>query len=113
MMKNVYPFYFQYEVQPAPENAEFGSLAGAIATVIVFAETAELARARAGRRIGRDDYRIIEVKRSMLVRSHQVEHMDGVLKSVYELAGREGVGVVYDVWKKRDSVAGDGDNIST
>ncbi len=95
----VVPFFFQYEVRPTKDNSENAILAGAIATVIVFAETDELARARAGRHVGRNNWEIIEVKRGMRIYPHHVEHMDGVLKSVYQKADLTGIAATFDGWK--------------
>ena len=100
-MTVVYPFYFQYDVQPARDNPEYETLAGAIATVIVFAENGEIARARAGRTVSRHRYRIQQVKRSMVVQPHQVEHMEGVMRSLYTEAEQRGIGVVFDGWRKK------------
>lgn len=100
-MTVIYPFYFQYEVQPSEENPDYEILAGAIATVIVFAENRELGQARASRTIGRNQYRICEIKRSMVVQPHQVDHMDGVLKSLYSEAEQRGIAAVFDGWKKK------------
>lgn len=100
-MAVVYPYYFQYDVQPTADNPDYGSLAGAIATVIVFAENSELAQTRAGRTIGRSRYRIRQVKRSMVVKPHHVDHMEGVMKSLYSEAEQRGIGVVFDGWRKK------------
>lgn len=97
-MTVIYPFYFQYEVQPSEENPDYGELAGAIATVIVFAENRELGQARASRTIGRHQYRIRAIKRSMVVQSHHVEHMDGGMKALYSEAEQKGIAVVIDSW---------------
>lgn len=99
-MTTVYPYFFQYEVRPNIRNEAHETLAGAIATVIVFAETAELGRARAGRYVGRNNWEIREVKRGMLIQRHHVEHMDGVLKSVYLQAEQTGIAATFDGWKK-------------
>lgn len=97
-MPAVYPFYFQYEVQPSERNPEFGRPSGTIATVIVFAENQELGQARATRTVGRHQYRISAVKRSMAVNAHHVEHMAGSLKSLYSEAEQKGVAVMFDSW---------------
>jgi hypothetical protein len=93
-------YFFQYEVRPTSKNTEYAILAGALATVMVFAESHELAKARAGRCIGRSSWEILEVKRAMLIQPHHVKNMDGVLKSVYLKAEQEGIAVTFDGWKK-------------
>lgn len=99
-MTTVYPYFFQYEVRPNSRNAAHETLAGAIATVILFAETDELARARAGRHVGRNNWEIIEVKRGMRILHHHVENMDGVLRSLYKKAEQIGIAAVFDGWKR-------------
>jgi hypothetical protein len=96
----VYPYFFQYQVRPNERNDGSDTLAGAIATVMVFAETDELARARAARHVGRNNWQIVEVKREMHILRHHVENMDGVLKSVYQQAEQAGIAAVFDGWKK-------------
>lgn len=100
----VLPFFLQYEVRPTEKNSKSDIVAGAIATIIVFAENGELARARAGRHVGRNDWEIIEVKRIMLISSHHVEQMDGVLRSVYQGAEQAGIASTFDGWKRSPSV---------
>lgn len=96
----VSPYFFQYEVRPNDRNEGYETLAGAIATVMVFAETDELARARAARHVGRNNWRIVEVKREMHILRHHVENMDGVLKSLYQQAEQAGIAAAFDGWKK-------------
>jgi|GEM_PF-2256764 len=97
-MITTYPFYFQYQVRPTSENGGYSDLSGAIATVMVFAEDLELARARAGRHVARHHWEIIEVKRTMMVRRHHVENMEGILRSIYKKAEQSGVAAVFDGW---------------
>lgn len=99
-MTTVSPYFLQYEVRPNPRNSAEATLAGAIATVIVFAETVELAKARASRHVGRNNWEIIEVKRVMLILRHHVENLDGVLKALYLKAEQTGLAAVFDGWRK-------------
>jgi len=99
-MPAVYPFFLQYGVQPNGRNPQRDEVAGTIATVMVFAETAELARARAGRHIGRHNWEIVEVKRGMLIQLHHLENMGGELKSLYAQAERAGIAAIFDSWLK-------------
>jgi hypothetical protein len=94
------PYFFQYEVRPTSKNIEYAAVAGGLATVMVFAESQELARARAGRFVGRNNWEILEVKRVMLIQPHHIKNMDGVLKSVYLRAEQEGIAATFDCWKK-------------
>lgn len=94
------PYFLQYEVRPNRKNSEAGAIAGAIATLIVFAGTAEIARARAGRHIALCGWEIVEVKRGMRVGPHHLETLDGVLKTLYGKARSAGIAAVFDGWKK-------------
>ncbi len=102
-MSTVYPFFLQYGVRPNDRNPEVDEVAGTIATIMVFAETAELARARAGRHIGRHNWEIVEVKRGMLIQRHHLENMSGELKSLYARAERAGIAAIFDSWRKTPS----------
>ena len=97
-----YPFYLQYAVKPSEEESELSPFAGGIATVIVFAENEEVARARAARQIARQKWVITEVLRGMVVRQHHFENMDGVVRATYLRAEQEGVAVTIDGWQKPD-----------
>lgn len=97
-MTTAFPYFLQYEVRERPGSSSRGTLSQGLATVIVFAESGALAGARAGRHIGRNNWEIVAVKRGMAVRSHHVEHMDGVLKSLYKEAELAGIAAVFDGW---------------
>ncbi len=101
-------YFLQYEVRPTSKNTEYATFAGVLATVMVFAESQELARARAGRHLGRSNWEILEVKRVMLIQPHHVKNMDGVLKSVYLKAEQEGIAATFDGWKKSARRSGAG-----
>ena len=100
ILPGAYPYFMQYEVR---ENRKLPGLttgSGALATVIVFAEDGSLAGARASRHIARNNWEITAVKRTMPVRPHHIERMDGVLKSLYQKAEQAGIAAVFDSWKK-------------
>lgn len=99
-MSLIYPFFFQYGVQPSIQHPERDRFAGAIATVIVFAENGELGQARASRRVGRNNWQITEVKRSMVIESHHIDNLDGELKRLYSKAEQNGIAAVIDGWGK-------------
>ena len=46
-----YPFLFQYKVQPAAGHSDRGKVAGAIATVMVFADSGAQGRSRSAERL--------------------------------------------------------------
>lgn len=99
-MSLIYPFFFQYDVTPSVQHPERDTFAGAIATVIVFAENGERGQARASRRVGRNKWQITEVKRSMVIQSHHIDNLDGVLKRLYTKAEQDGIAAIFDGWEK-------------
>jgi hypothetical protein len=98
-MSRLYAYFLQYGIRPRQGPAEGGGVACGIATVIVFAEYEELAKARAGRHIARQGWEIIEVMRGMLVRQYHLEKMDGVLKKLYHQAEQAGIAATFDSWQ--------------
>ena len=94
-----YPFYFQYGVEPSKDNPDRGRFAGAIATVIVFADSDERGRALASRSVARNNWNITEIMRAMVVEPHQTRNLDGDLKSLYKRAERQGLAVVIESWQ--------------
>lgn len=99
-MSVIYPYFFQYGVQPSELHPDHNTFAGAIATVIVFAESSERGQARASRRVGRNNWQITEVKRSMMINANQLAHLDGELKQLYTRAEQNGIAAIIDGWKK-------------
>lgn len=100
-MSFVYPFFFQYGVEPSEKNPQHGRFAGGIATVIVFAETSEHGQARATRIVGRSDWQIVEVKRAMAIHTHHVDNLDGELRRLYSKAEQKGIAALFDGWEKK------------
>jgi hypothetical protein len=98
-MSLIYPFFFQYDVQPSRRHPQHDTFAGAIATIIVFAESSERGQARASRRVGRNNWQITDVKRSMLIESHHIDNLDGELKQLYTKAEQNGIAAVFDGWE--------------
>ena len=97
-MERLYPFFYQYDVQPQNDVATDGSGRGVLATVMVFAESDEVGRARAGRYIAAKKFTIKEVKRALLIEPHHVIALTGVLKQVYHQAEQQGISACFDSW---------------
>jgi hypothetical protein len=97
-MKRLYPFFYQYEVQPTGNGATCSQMIGTMATVMVFAESDEVGRARAGRYIATKHYEITEIKRAMLIEPRHMASFDGVLKKLYINAEQQGISACFDSW---------------
>ena len=100
-MQGLYPFFYQYEVQPQGEEIADGTGRGTLATVMVFAESDELGRARASRYIASKKFTIKAVKRALLIRPYHVAALDGVLKQVYLQAEQQGISACFDSWSAK------------
>lgn len=97
---NVYPLFYQFEVRPTARNHQFHDLAGAIATVIVFAETDELGRARSSRHIARQHWQIVEAKRVFRMCAKQITNLQPHFRALYRQAEQFGIAVQFDGWTK-------------
>jgi hypothetical protein len=99
-----HPFLFQYKVCPGDSNKESASLAGAIATVMVFAESGTLGRCRSVRFIARHQWEIVTFMRAMIICPRQIENFDAALKKVYRQAELFGIAASFDGWKKHPHI---------
>lgn len=97
-MERLYPFFYQYDVQPQDDALSEDSGRGVLATVMVFAESDEVGRARAGRYIAAKKFTIKAVKRVLLIEPHHVTALTGVLKQVYLQAEQQGIAACFDSW---------------
>lgn len=93
-----YPFLFQYKVQPAAGHSDRGKVAGAIATVMVFADSGAQGRSRSVRYLAGKHYEVVEFLRAMIVCPHQVANFDTALGKVYREAELFGISACFDGW---------------
>jgi hypothetical protein len=96
----VYPLFYQYEVRPTARNSQVEVLAGAIATVLVFAETEEVGRARGSRFIARQHWEIIAVKRVLRLCSRHVADLQPHFLALYRQAEQFGIAARFDGWAR-------------
>lgn len=94
----MYPLFYQFEVRPMAGNIQEGSVAGAIATVMVFADTEEVGRARSTRFVARQNWQIVEVKRVMRMCSRHVAELQPHFRSLYQQAEQYGIAARFDGW---------------
>ncbi len=92
------PFFFQFSVRPKDSHELFGSIHGCLATIIVFSDSGEKARALAGRHVAANNWEIIKVKRIQLLNQQHIEQMPLAIKKVYTDAQYMGIGALFDTW---------------
>jgi hypothetical protein len=98
------PLFYQYRVRPTQANELKGKLAGAIATVILFAESDDMGRARSGRFIARNHWEIEKVMRVMAMCPQHIANFAPTLKKVYLRAERFGIAASFDGWSKHPHI---------
>jgi len=95
-----YPLFYQFEVRPTAGNSEVEVLAGAIATVLVFADTEEVGRARGTRYIARQHWEIVAVKRVMRLCARHVADLQPHFRTLYRQAEQFGIAARFDGWAR-------------
>ncbi len=94
------PLFYQFEVQPTDQNSQAQDLAGAIATVMVFADIEEIGRARSSRYIARHHWRIVATKRVLRMCPGQLANLQAHFCSLYKRAEQFGIAAQFDGWSK-------------
>lgn len=94
------PLFYQYRVRPTGSNELKDKLAGAIASVILFAECDTIGRARSGRFIARHHWEIERIMGCWSMCPKQVANFDSALKRVYQKAEQFGIAACLDAWSK-------------
>jgi hypothetical protein len=95
-MQRSYPFFIQYHVRQSASSAGPKPGREGFATVIVFAESAEQARARAGRAVADNRLEIVRLLRIHVVSPQALNGLGSVLRALYEKAERLGFGLHFD-----------------
>lgn len=96
------PLFYQFEVRPTVENPHVDTLAGALATVIVFAEIEEIGRARSSRYIARHHWEIVEVKRGFRMGVRQITDLQPHFRALYRQAEQFGIAARFDGWTRHE-----------
>lgn len=94
----MYALFYQYRILPSTSNELHGKISGAMATVIVFADTDDIGRARCGRFIAKHHWEIEQFIRVMFMGPQQIENLNPELSSVYKKAEKFGIGACFDSW---------------
>ncbi|MFT5700244.1 MAG: hypothetical protein ACI8ZB_003116 [Desulforhopalus sp.] len=97
-VKKVYALFYQYRVLPAKSNELHGKISGAMATVMVFADTDDIGRARCGRFIARHHWEIERFLRVMFMGPQQIDNLNTELSKVYKRAESFGIAACFDSW---------------
>lgn len=89
---------YQYRILPAKSNELHGKISGAMATVIVFADTDEVGRARCGRFIAKHQWKITQFIRVIFMGAQQIDNLNTDLAKIYKKAEKFGIAVFFDSW---------------
>jgi len=96
-----HPLFVQCKVRPTSSNPLFGKATGAMGTVIVFASSESIAKARAGRFIASNNWEIEEVVRLVVICRQHRDNFSSRLKKVYRQAEQYGIAACFDSWGKQ------------
>ncbi len=84
-------FFIQYQVTQDHQDRAKESIPNGIATIIVFADSPETARARAGKFMGKHHFQITGFLRILLIQRSSIETADHLLKKLYQKAEQYGI----------------------
>jgi hypothetical protein len=90
--------FYQYRVLPGKSNELRGKIAGALATVMVFADSDDVGRARCGRFISQNGWKIEKFIKVMFMGPQQIENLSCELEQVYKRAEKFGIAACFDTW---------------
>jgi hypothetical protein len=94
----MHALFYQYRILPSTSNELHGKISGAMATVIVFADTDDIGRARCGRFIAKNHWKIKNFMRVMFMGTQQIENLNPELTRVYKQAEKFGIAACFDNW---------------
>lgn len=106
-MVKQFPFFIQYHVRQIPLSPSPSFTREGLATIIVFADSWEVARTRAGRAVAEHELEIVRLARIHLIGEHSLQRFDVVLRSLYQQAEMYGVGLHCDYWPIRSGCCAD------
>jgi len=94
----MHALFYQYRVLPSKTNELHGKISGALATVIVFADTDEVGRSRSVRFITKQNWEIEQFCKVMFMGPRQTENLNTELVRVYKSAEQYGIAACFDSW---------------
>ncbi|BHH85745.1 hypothetical protein [Desulforhopalus sp. 52FAK] len=94
----MHALFYQYRVLPSKTNELYGKITGALATVIVFADTDEVGRSRSSRFIANQQWEIEQFLKVLFMGPKQIEHLNIELSQVYKKAEKFGIAACFDSW---------------
>lgn len=94
----MHALFYQYRVLPSCDNQLFGKISGGLASVIVFADSDKIGRARSVRFIAKQQWEVKEFVKVMFMGERQVENLDLELSKVYKEAEKFGIAAYVDTW---------------
>jgi glycerol uptake facilitator-like aquaporin len=94
----MHALFYQYRVLPSENNELNGKITGALATLVVFADSDEVGRDRCQRFIATHDWEIEQFIKVMFMGPMQVENLNPELSIVYKRAEKFGIAACFDSW---------------
>ena len=106
-MLKQYPFFIQYHVRQTSWSASPFRVRDGLATIIVFADSWEVARTRAGRAIAENELEIVRLARIHLIGEQSIQGFDTIMRSLHHRAELYGIGLHCDYWPIRSGCCAD------
>lgn len=106
-MLKQYPFFIQYHVRQIPWSPPPSHVREGLATIIVFADSWEVARTRAGRAIAENELEIVRLARIHLIGEQSIQGFDTIVRSLHHQAELYGIGLHCDYWSIRSGCCAD------
>ncbi len=110
-MHPLHPFFIQYHVRQLPQPTPTNCPREGMATIVVFADSREVACARASRMIAENKLEIIGLARIHLIGQQALDGLNSIVLSLYRRAELYGVSLHCDYWPIRSGCC-TGDNPS-
>ena len=100
----MHALFYQYRVLPSKSNELKGKIAGALATLVVFADSDEVGRDRCGRFIARHHWEIEKFIKVMFMGPMQIKNLNAELSKVYKRAENFGIAACFDSWSMAQKI---------
>ena len=106
-MTKHYPFFIQYHVRQTSLSPSPSPVREGLATIIVFADSWEVARTRAGRAVAENELEIVQLARIHLIGEQSLLGFDATLRSLHHRAELYGISLHCDYWPIRSGCCAD------
>jgi hypothetical protein len=106
-MQQLYPFFIQYHVRQISLTPSPSAVREGLATIIVFADSWDVARTRAGRAVAENELEIVNLARIHLIGEQSSRGFNTVLRSLFQQAELYGISIHCDYWPSRSGCCAD------